>query len=60
MIKKLPCLIKTPEMLKQIQDVSKKNENVKITMENFRKWDGIIFTSEKTSIELDTTVSIVL
>ena len=47
-------------MLKQIQDVSKKNENVKITMENVRKWDGIIFTSEKTSIELDTTVSIVL
>ena len=28
--------MKTPEMLKQIQDVSKKNENVKITMENFR------------------------
>ena len=38
----------------------KENENVNITMENFRKWDGIIFTSEKTSIELDTTVSIVL
>ena len=47
-------------MLKQIQDVSKKNENVKITMENFTKWDGIIFTPEKTSIKLDTTVSIVL
>ena len=47
-------------MLKQIQDISKSHKNVKITIENFRKTDGIVFTSEKTSIELDTSVSILL
>lgn len=47
-------------MLKQIQDISKSHKNVKITIENFRKTDGIVFTSEKTSIEIDTSVSILL
>ena len=44
-----------PVSPKRFQD-----QAVKIIMENFRIWDRIIFTSEKTSIELDTTVSIVL
>ena len=47
-------------MLKQIQDISKSHKNVKITIENFRKTDGIVFTSEKTLIEIDTSVSILL
>ena len=56
--KTLPCYIKTQEMIKQIQDLSASSDNVKITIENFKKSDGMIFTSEKSSIELDTSVII--
>ena len=52
-------MIKTAEMLKQIQEISASHDNVKITIENFKKMDAMIFTSEKSSIELDISVSII-
>ena len=45
-------------MIPQVQAAIKDNATAKITIENFQKRDGIIFTSEKTSVEIDTEVLI--
>ena len=51
------CMVKVPTMINQIQQTMKSRIPTKITMENFQKRDGKIFTSETTVIELDDTVS---
>ena len=51
------CIVKVPAMIQQIQQAVKSSIPTKITIENFQKRDGKIFTSESTVIELDNTVS---
>ena len=51
------CIIKVPAMINQIHQVVKANTPTKITVENFQKRQGKIFTSESTIIELDNTVN---
>ena len=51
------CIIKVPAMINQIQQVVQANTPTKITVENFQKCQGKIFTSESTIIELDNTVN---
>ena len=51
------CIIKVPVMINQIHQVVKANTLTKITVENFQKRQGKIFTSESTIIELDNTVN---
>ena len=50
------CILKCSDMIKQVNRAMSENEMVKITIENFQKRDGILFTSEKSSIEIDTEV----
>lgn len=45
-------------MIKSIENAGKNGENMKIVIENFKKTNDVIITSEKTSIELDTEVNI--
>ena len=52
------CLIRTPEMITQIQETTNSG-NTKIIIENFKKSEGMLFTSEKSSIEIDNTVNII-
>ena len=52
------CLIRTPEMITQIQETTTSG-NTKIIIENFKKSEGMLFTSEKSSIEIDNTVNII-
>ena len=52
------CLIRTPEMITQIQGTTTSG-NTKIIIENFKKSEGMLFTLEKSSIEIDNTVNII-
>ena len=52
------CFIRTPEMITQIQETTTSG-NTKIIIENFKKSEGMLFTSEKSSIEIDNTVNII-
>ena len=52
------CILKNPDMVQQIKRALADNPMTKITIENFQKRDGVIFTSEKSSIEIDTEVII--
>ena len=52
------CILKNPDMIQQIRTALADNTMTKITIENFQKRDGVIFTSEKSSIEIDTEVII--
>ena len=45
-------------MIAQIQATSTSG-NTKIIIENFKKSEGMLFTSEKSSIEIDNTVNII-
>ena len=54
------CILKSSDMVKQVKRAMLENEMVKITIENFQKRDGILFTSEKSSIEIDTEVFILI
>ena len=52
------CILKNPDMIQQIKKAVADNPMTKITVKNFQKQDGVIFTSEKSSIEIDTEVTI--
>ena len=52
------CSIRTPEMITQIQETTTSG-NTKIIIENFKKSEGMLFTSEKSSFEIDNTVNII-
>ena len=52
------CIMKCADMIKQLQAAVREDSVTKITIENFQKCDNIIFTSEKSSIEIDTEVFI--
>ena len=43
-------------MLKQIQKAVEEKTPTKLIIESFQKRDGLIFTSERTSLELDVEV----
>ena len=45
-------------MITQIQETTTSG-NTKINIENFKKSEGMLFTSEKSSIEIDNTVNII-
>ena len=45
-------------MIAQIQATSTSG-NTKIIIENFKKSEGMLFTSENSSIEIDNTVNII-
>lgn len=45
-------------MITQIQETTTSG-NTKIIIENFKKSEGMVFTSEKSSIEIDNTVNII-
>ena len=50
------CILKTPDMIEQVQKAVEHKKPTKIIIENFQKQEGIIFTSEHTSVELDDEV----
>ena len=52
----MTCILKTPNMLKQIQKAVEEKTPTKLIIESFQKWDGPIFTPEWTSLELDVEV----
>ena len=52
----MTCILKKPNMLKQIQKAVEEKTPTKLIIESFQKWDGLIFTSEWTSLELDVEV----
>ena len=52
----MTCILKTPNMLKQIQKAVEEKTPTKLIIESFQKRDGLIFTSERTSLELDVEV----
>ena len=52
----MTCILKTPNMLKQIQKAVEDKTPTKLIIESFQKRDGLIFTSERTSLELDVEV----
>ena len=52
----MTCTMKVSDMIKQVQDAVKSQMPTKITIENYQKRDGQIYTSESTSIELDNDV----
>ena len=43
-------------MLKQIQKAVEEKTPTKLIIESFQKQDGLIFTSEQTSVKLDVEV----
>ena len=53
----MTCIVKVSAMIQQIQSAVKRSVPTKITIENFQKRQGKIFTSESTIIELDNAVS---
>lgn len=52
----LKCVLKTPEMIKQVSAAATSGTGTKITIESFQKRENAIFTSERSAIELDTQV----
>ena len=52
----MTCILKTPNMLKQIQKAVEEKTPKKLIIDSFQKWDGLIFTSERISLELDVEV----
>ena len=52
----MTCILKTPNMLKQIQKAVEEKTPTKLIIESFQKRGGLIFTSERTSLELDVEV----
>ena len=50
----MTCILKTPNMLKQIQKAVEEKTPTKLIIESFQKRDGLI--SERTSLELDVEV----
>ena len=52
----MTCILKTPNMLKQIQKAVEDKTPTKLIIESFQEQDGLIFTSEQTSLELDVEV----
>ena len=50
------CVLKTTQMIKQVQEGAQSGSMTKITIENFQKRDRSIFTSEKSTVELDNKV----
>ena len=52
----MTCILKTPNMLRQIQKAVEEKTPTKLIIESFQKWDGLIFTSEWTSLKLDVEV----
>ena len=42
----MTCILKTPNMLKQIQKAVEEKKPTKLIIESFQKQDGLIFTSE--------------
>ena len=52
----MTCILKTPNMLKQIQKAVEEKTPTKLIIESFQKWDGLIFTPEWTSLKLDVEV----
>ena len=53
------CVLKTADMIKQVQDAVNSQADTKIIIENFQKRDGVIHTSDKSSVELDIEVKII-
>ena len=49
---------KNSRMITQIQETTTSG-NTKIIIENFKKSEGMLFTLEKSSIEIDNTVNII-
>ena len=52
----MTCILKTPNMLKQIQKAVEEKTPTKLIIESFQKRYGLIFTSEWTSLKLDVEV----
>ena len=52
----MTCILKTLNMLKQIQKAVEDKTPTKLIIESFQKRDGLIFTSERTSLELEVEV----
>ena len=53
----MKCIMKTPNMIKQVQKAMDNGmSETKIIIESFQKRDDALFTSDKSTIELDTEV----
>ena len=50
------CILKQVDMIRQVQKVVDEGIPTKITIENFQKRSGTIYTSDWTTVELDNEV----
>ena len=50
------CILKQVDMIRQVQKAVDEGIPAKITIENFQKRNGAIYTSDRTSVELDNEV----
>ena len=53
-------ILKQVDMIRQVQKAVDEGIPTKITIENFQKRNGTIYTSDRTSVELDNEVIIVV
>ena len=54
------CILKQVDMIRQVQKAVDEGIPTKITIENFQKRSGTIYTSDRTTVELDNEVIKVL
>ena len=54
------CILKQVDMIRQVQKVVDEGIPTKKTIENFQKRSGTIYTSDRTTVELDNEVITVL
>jgi len=52
----MKCILKTEVMIKQVCSAAASGIPTKITIESFQKRDKAIFTSDRSTVELDTQV----
>ena len=50
------CILKQVDMIRQVQKTVDEGIPTKITIENFQKRSGTIYTSDRTTVELDNEV----
>ena len=50
------CILKQVDMIRQVQKAVDEGIPTKITIENFQKRSGTIYTSDRTTVELDNEV----
>ena len=50
------CILKQVDIIRQVQKMVDEGIPTKITIENFQKRSGTIYTSDRTTVELDNEI----